>query len=85
MAADGTLDVDNSKDAGTVTKVGTFFCFAGISFDPRGGLATIDTVGSASQRAQFGLGTSSGVCPAGTQAHVYIAPTAAPFYVMFYR
>ncbi len=81
--ADGTLDTANSKGVGAVQSSAGLFCISGVSFTPRGGQATVDTVGSTTQSAQFGAGR--GVCPAGTQANVaVVGATAAPVYVVLY-
>jgi len=83
IAADGTLDAANSKGVGAVQSSAGLLCLSGISFAPRGGQATVDTVGSTTQSAQFGAGR--GVCPAGTQANVaVVGATAAPVYVVLY-
>ena len=84
VSAAGVLDPANSKNVGAVTKVASFNCISGVPFTPRGGQATVNAVGSASQSAQFGIGTGA-VCPVGTQAFVVTVSTDAPFYVMLYR
>jgi hypothetical protein len=89
VSAAAVFDSANTKNVGSVTKVGTsVYCFSGIPFTVRGGQATVDFAGSAFQEAQFGLGTNSGTCPNGTQAFVFThegaTASAAPFFVVFY-
>jgi hypothetical protein len=88
VSAAGVIDTANSKNAGTVTKVGTsVYCFSGLPFAPRGGQATVDFNDSLFEFAQFGLGAKGG-CPAGTQAFVFTVEGAtakvAGFFVLFY-
>jgi hypothetical protein len=88
VSAGGAIDAANSKNAGSVTKVGTsVYCFSGLPFSPRGGQATVDFNDSLFEFAQFGLGAKGG-CPAGTQAFVFTVEgttaTAAGFFVVFY-
>ncbi len=88
VSSTGVLDTANSKNAGTVTKVGAgIYCFSGLPFTPRGGQATVDFNDSGFEFAQFGLGAKGG-CPAGTQAFVFTVTgttaTAAGFFVLFY-
>lgn len=92
VSSAGVLDSANSKNAGSVTKVGTsLYCFSGIPFTVRGGQATIDFGDSNYDQAEFGLGTASNTCPSGTQAFVFTAVSsnngpaqAAAFFVSFY-
>jgi hypothetical protein len=88
VSATGVIDAANSKNAGTVTRVGTsIYCFSGLPFTPRGGQATVDFNNSLFEFAQFGLGAKGG-CPANTQAFVFTlegtTATAAGFFVVFY-
>jgi hypothetical protein len=88
VSSAGVLDTANSKNAGTVTKVGTsIYCFSGLPFTPRGGQATVDFNDSLFEFAQFGLGAKGG-CPANTQAFVFTVEgttaKAAGFFVLFY-
>ena len=84
-SAAGVLDAANSKNVGAVTQVGPASTASRESRSrPRGGQATVDAVGSASQSAQVGIGTGA-VCPVGTQAFVVTISTAAAFYVVLYR
>lgn len=88
VSSAGVIDAANSKNAGTVTKIGTsVYCFSGLPFTPRGGQATVDFNDSAFEFDQFGLGAKGG-CPANTQAFVFTVEgttaTAAGFFVVFY-
>jgi hypothetical protein len=92
VSAAGVLDTANSKNAGTVTKIGSggLYCFSGLPFSPRGGEATVDYNDSGLEFAQFGLGEDSKKeCPAGTQAFVFTltgsgTSIASEFFVLFY-
>lgn len=87
--ADGTLDAANSKNVGVVdhsTAKGVY-CFGGLPFTPRGGLAIPDAFGNGST-AQFGLGVGCNAGPA-DEAFVDIFNVGdefenAPFFVVFY-
>ena len=86
----GALNPANTKNVGSVVKVGTaLYCFSGIPFTPRGGQVTVDFNNSATQAGQFGLGPTGG-CPSGTQASAFTdrsgeGPSAAGFFVVFYH
>lgn len=88
--AAGVLDTANSKNVGSVTRIGTsIYCFSGIPFPVRGGQVTIDFSNSAFEVAQFGLGDDTGACPAGTQAFSFTftppsTAAAAGTFVVFY-
>lgn len=76
----------------------SYYCFSGLSFDPRGIQATADYWNGSptfNTMVQAGLASSGGLggtsCPAGTQAFVHgtnagsDTPTTAGFYVVFFR
>jgi hypothetical protein len=89
VSAAGVLDAANSKNAGSVTKVGGgLYCFSGLPFAPRGGQATVDFAAAGFEYAQFEVGGAP-VCPTGTQAAVFTTLStgvvAAGFYVTFYQ
>jgi hypothetical protein len=84
----GAINGANSKNVGSVTRVGTsVYCIRGVPFTPRGGQVTVDFNNSAFQTAQFGLGAGGG-CPAGTQAFAFTytgtTPSPAGFFVELY-
>lgn len=90
VSSDGVLDRANSKNVGKVT-VNTMsahiYCFSGLPFAPKGGVATVDSTESSTQYAQFALGTAEG-CPGDTVAYVFTleatTPATAGFFVVFY-
>jgi hypothetical protein len=93
VSANGTVTASNSKGVvqGNVTNNPTGIkCFSGLSFTPKGGVATVDYKQSSDgEVAQFGLGTVGG-CPADTQAFVYtdqngVGPEDDGFFVLFYN
>jgi hypothetical protein len=83
----GTLDVANSKNAGSVSRVSEgIYCFSGIAFTPRGGQATVDTTGGVDEYAEFGIGDCPGFLQPGVETFDAAgAHSDAPFFVVFYR
>jgi hypothetical protein len=84
----GALNGSNSRNVGSVTRVGnSVYCLSGIPFTVRGGQVTVDFNNSARQFGQFGLGSGPG-CPAGTQGFVFTTTNTtdspAGFFVMIY-
>jgi hypothetical protein len=94
VSATGAVNAANSKGVvqANVTNNGTGIkCFSGLSFTPKGGVATVDyNQSSDGEVAQFGLGVSGGCAP-GTQAFVYTEDTGSNlpendgFFVLFYN
>jgi len=88
VSGTGVLDVANSKNVGSVSRVGEgVYCFSGIPFAPRGGQATVDPIGGMDEHAQFdrGLGDCPGAQPGVDTFDATGALSDAPFYVVFYE
>jgi len=90
VSSDGVLDRANSNNVSKVTvniMSDHIYCFSGLPFAPKGGVATVDSTESSTQYAQFALGTAEG-CPGDTVAYVFTleatTPAAAGFFVEFY-
>jgi len=93
VSATGAVNAANSKgvvQANVTNNPTGIKCFSGLSFTPKGGVATVDYKASDDgEIAQFGLGTTGG-CPTGTQAFVYTDDHAVGaedngFFVLFYN
>jgi hypothetical protein len=92
----GVVDGANSKGVNqanvTVGSIPGYYCFSGLAFTPKGGVATIDWDGpNVDSLATVAFGTGGGTCPAATQLFVDTRnPNAtgtqpAGFFLILYR
>ena len=92
VTSSGVLDTANSKNVGSAIRDEEgIYCLSGLPFSPKGGQATVNTLGSSSQHAQLGIASPGDCGTDDPNVQVIVdtfddtgTPSDAPFFVVLY-